>query len=307
MLSRELKVQIASDMCAAYRPIFEKHKYLIWPLYDFWVERNRGGVKDTLSEISGFYEELESRRRMLCIRFGCTDEDFYEIVKGFLYGLHTTIIDEPWDGTEDDAADELMAILSQRAKYRLRPLFAGQHKLLDHFYKQFAVGHKGLQKLRQNYPHVCKKCEEEVYATWQIFENGEMYEEIANQIVNMGIYLLHEEKEKEKSMKARKTTRDKGYYITGDVGMMPVITEIMARMCPIFENRYDDLDQLVKALITDNAVQVGQVMSRDGIGLSVGAEIKRVMKDHKCSSDDAVVYVTNALRFLRDKMNEERR
>ena len=86
-----------------------------------------------------------------------------------------------------------------------------------------------------------------------------------------------------------------------------MIAEIMVRMHPIFENRYDDLDLLVEALLADDMAQANQVMSCDGIGRSIGAEIKRVMKDHKCSPDDAVVYVTNALRLLRDKMNEERR
>lgn len=307
MLSRELKVQIASDMCAAYHPIFEKHKYLIWPLYDFWVERNRGGVKDTLSEISGFYEELESRRRMLRIRFGCTDEDFYEIVKGFLYGLHTTIINEPCDGSDEDIAEELAVTLSQRAKYRLRPLFAGQPKLLNHFYKQISLGQKNLQKLRREYPYICKRFEEEVYATWKIFGYDKMFEQNANRAVTMGLYLLYEEKETKKPVKVKKATKDRSCYTTGDSGIVPVIAEIMARMRPIFENRYDDFDLLVKALLADDMAQANQVMSRDGIGLSIGAEIKRVMKDHKCSPDDAVGYVTNALRFLRDKMNEERR
>lgn len=305
MLSKELKVKIASDMCAAYHPIFEKHKYLIWPLYDFWVERNRGGVKDTLSEISGFYEELESRRRMLHVRFGCTDEDFNEIVEGFLYGLHATILDEQWNGNEDDSAEELVIVLSQRAKYRLRPLFAGQSKLLNHFYKQISLGQKGLQKLRREYPYMCKRFEEEVYATWQAFKYDEALVREANQIVTVGLHLLYEEKEAKKPVKVKKATKDRSYYTTGDSGIMPAIAEIMVRMRPVFENRYDDLELLVKSLLVDDMVQANQVMSRDEIGLSVGAEIKRVMKDHKCSPDDAVVYVSNALRFLRDKMNEE--
>lgn len=306
MLNKELMTKISIDMYTAYEPLFENKVYLIWPLADFWRENNRGGVKDVLQELPGFYDELMSRRLMLYRRFGCTDREFFEIVDGFLALLHKSLVDEPWTGQEENATEELIKILIQRAKYRLRPLFIGRTKELKDVYKQMRLGKKGLYKLETKYGWICDKIRDEAFETWRILENFPEMEEYANIIVNCAIDKLYAERVANKTVGHATELEDRGHYECCAPEILPVIAEIMVHMHPVFENRYEDLELLVKALLADDTVQVNKVMSRDGIGLSVGAEIKRVMKDHKCPPDDAVVYVTNALRLLKDKMSEER-
>lgn len=306
MLDNELMTKISIDMYVAYEPLFKDKVYLIWPLADFWRENNRGGVKDVLQELPGFYDELMGRRLMLHRRFGCTDREFFEIVDRFLALLHKRLVDDPWTGQEENVMEELIQTLIQRAKYRLRPLFVGRTKVLKDFHKQMHLGQKGLHKLETKYGWICDKFRDEAFETWRILENLPEMEECANIIVNCAIDKLYEEKVADKISNRTAELEDRGRYEYFGPEILPVIADVMEHLCPVYETHYEELAMLVHVLTTDNVGALEELMRTDEMMNNyVQPEVYRIQKEYECSPEQAFTCVINGLIHLKDYLAEK--